>query len=117
MLKLDEHLTVKMVATLMVAYLFYSFTSVFSKLASMQDSLSWQFVALLICEVVVLGIYAVMWQQILKRMALSTAYLFRGITLIYVMFFSTVLFHESITVFNFIGAAIVISGITLYACS
>lgn len=59
--------------------------------------------------------YAVLWQQIIKRMSISNAYMFKGTGLIWTMLFCYFLFNEPITVKNGIGALIIISGITLYA--
>ncbi len=53
-------------------------SGVFSKLASQREFLSPGYIAYLACTVGVLGIYAVLWQQIIKRMDVSLAYMFKG---------------------------------------
>ena len=58
-----------------------------------------------------------LWQQVLKRIELSTAYLFKGTTLIFTMLFAALLFGEAITIPNIIGSVIIIAGITLLARS
>ena len=63
----------------------------------------------------VMGIYAVCWQQILRHIELSTAYMFKGTSLIFVMLFAFALFGEQITLNNIIGACVIIVGIVLYA--
>ena len=63
----------------------------------------------------ILGLYAVLWQQLLKRIQLSVAYMFRGSTLIYVMVLSAIILGETITIYNCIGAAMIVSGIILYS--
>ena len=62
-----------------------------------------------------MGIYAVCWQQILRHIELSTAYMFKGTSLIFVMLFAFALFGEQITLNNIIGACVIIVGIVLYA--
>ncbi len=62
-----------------------------------------------------MGAYAICWQQILKRVELSTAYMFKGTSLIFVMLFAFALFDEQITIMNIIGASVIITGITLFA--
>lgn len=63
----------------------------------------------------VMGVYAILWQQVLKRIELSTAYMFKGTSLIFVLLLAALLFGESITWTNIIGAVIIILGIALYA--
>ena len=61
-----------------------------------------------------MGIYAVLWQQVLKYIELSVAYMFKGTALIFTMLLAYWLFGEPITTNNIIGAAIIIFGIILY---
>ena len=63
----------------------------------------------------VMGVYAVLWQQLIARMPISTAYMFKGTSLIFVLLFSVLLFGEAITLNNVIGAVIIIVGIILFA--
>lgn len=65
----------------------------------------------------VMGLYAVLWQQVLKRIELSMAYMFKGTSLIFVMLLAYVLFGEQITWNNIVGALIIIGGIVLFANS
>ena len=64
---------------------------------------------------VVLGLYALLWQQLLKRIPLSTAYMFRGSTLIYVLVLSVLILGDSITLCNCIGALMIVIGIAVFA--
>ena len=105
----------KWVGILLLIYLLYSTTSVFAKLSALQPPSSVLFVLFLGCEFAVLGLYAIIWQQILKRVELTTAYMFRGVTIVYVLVFSAAFFNESITLRNVLGSAIIIAGITLYS--
>ena len=63
----------------------------------------------------VMGVYAMLWQQVISRMQLSTAYMFKGTSLIFVLLISALLFGEAITLNNVIGSAIIILGIVLFA--
>ena len=60
------------------AIFIYTTSGVFSKLASQQNFASLLYIAFLCGSVAVLGIYAVLWQQIIKRMPVGDAYLFKG---------------------------------------
>ena len=60
--------------------------------------------------VIILGIYAVCWQLILERIPLTTAYLRRGFSYILLFVWSTLIFHENITVKQVIGIAVISLG-------
>ena len=99
------------------AIFIYTTSGVFSKLASQQDFASFLYLAFLCGSVAVLGIYAVLWQQIIKRMPVGDAYLFKGIGVIFGLALAHFIFGEVITMYNCIGAAVIICGITLNARS
>ena len=98
-------------------FFIYTTSGVFSKLASQQGFLSLPYVAAVCGAVAVLGIYAVLWQQIIKRMPVSDAYLFKGTAVVFGLALAHFVFGETITICNCIGAAIIICGITLNARS
>lgn len=95
--------------------LVYACTSICTKMASRQEMLSWPYLFWIAGAVVVMGVYALLWQQVIARMPLSTAYMFKGTSLIFVLLFSAMLFGEVITLNNVIGAVVIIVGIVLYA--
>ena len=100
---------------LIVINLLYACVSIFTKYASQQEFMSWNFMLGVMGAVGVMGFYAVLWQQVLKRIELSTAYMFKGTSLIFVMLLAYVLFGEQITWNNIVGAIIIIVGIVLFA--
>lgn len=77
--------------------------------------MSIEFMMGVIGAIAVMGVYAILWQQILKRIELSVAYMFKGTSIIFVMMLAYLLFGEQITWNNIIGAIIIICGITLFA--
>lgn len=95
--------------------LIYACTSIFTKIASRQEMLSWPYLFWIAGAIGVMGLYALLWQQVIARMPLSTAYMFKGTSLIFVLLISALLFGETITKNNLIGSAIIIVGIVLYA--
>ena len=97
------------------AFLIYSFAPILSKAASAHGFLSLPYLLYLGCAVFTLGVYAIIWQQIIKRIPVSDAYMFKGTSIIFVLLLSHLLFGEAITLQNGIGAAIIIGGIALYA--
>lgn len=93
----------------------YACTSIFTKMASRQDMLSWPYLLWITGAIGVMGIYALLWQQIIRRMPISTAYMFKGTSLVFVLLISSLLFGEVITWNNVIGAIIIVTGIIFYA--
>ena len=65
--------------------------------------------------ILILGIYAICWQQIIKRIPLTLAYANKAVTVIWGMIWGVLFFGENITVTKVIGAVIVIAGVILYS--
>lgn len=95
----------------------YACVSLLTKYASQQEFMSWNYMLGLIGAIGVMGLYAILWQQVLKRVELSMAYMFKGTSIVFVMLLAYILFGEQITWNNIIGAIIIISGIVLFANS
>ena len=91
-----------------------SITGIISKLASRQQFLSLKFIMLYGLMIVMLGIYAICWQQVIKRLPLTTAYTNKAVTVIWGIVFGKLFFNESITIKQIIGAVIIIAGIILF---
>lgn len=87
-----------------------SLSGICSKMAARQDTLPaflfWYGGVLLI-----MAVYAVVWQQILKKMPLTVAYANKPVSLIWGMIWGSLIFHEKITWNMVIGAAVIFSGI------
>lgn len=90
--------------------LIYTLAGVAGKFASGYTFLSQGFIVCYVIEIVILGIYALLWQQIIKRFDLSVAYANRSIALLWSMIWAVMLFHEKITILNMVGVMIVIAG-------
>lgn len=102
---------------LILVFFFYSTVSIAAKFTSLQEFLSPGYLLGLAIVVVMLGVYAVVWQQVLKRTELTTAYMFKGTSLIFVLLFSVLLFNEAITPCNIVGAGLIVGGIAWFAKS
>ena len=112
---MNKSITWRPVLSLLGVFLLYSFEPIIAKLTSQQSLDTVAFWLGLGGIFGVLGVYAILWQQLLKRIPLSTAYMFRGSTLIYVLILSVLLLGDSITTFNGIGAGMIVIGIILFA--
>ncbi len=93
----------------------FSFTGIFSKLASgrfasggLTDPLLYVF---LFCMVANCGIYALAWQKVIKRFPLSTAYAHRSVYIIWSQIWAVIIFHERLTAANLIGMLLVFAGV------
>lgn len=93
--------------------LLYSLTGIFSKLASQNEFLSFKFIVFYGLALMGLFIYAILWQQVLKKLPLTTAFANKSITVVWGMFWGTMFFREKISLFMIIGAVIIIGGIYL----
>lgn len=105
----------KEVTILVGVNLVYACTSIFTKMASRQKMLSWPYLLWIAGAIGVMGVYAILWQQVIKRMPLSTAYMFKGTSLIFILLISWLMLGEAITINNVIGSVIIILGIALFA--
>ena len=89
----------------------YSMSGIFSKLAAGQPFLSFRFCLYYGVIIALLGLYAIGWQQIIKRCDLSVAYANRSMAILWSLVWTVIFFHEALTVKNIIGVlTIAISG-------
>lgn len=101
--------------SLITVNLLYAIVLILNRLASIYVPLSFGYILLLGISVIVLAIYALSWQQIIKRMPISDAYMFKGTSIVFVLLLSAWLFEEIITWQNIVGSIIIILGIALFA--
>ena len=93
--------------------LVYSFGGVCSKLAGRESFLSLRFIMLYGSLLAVTLFFALGWQQIIKRMPLTTAYSNKAVGLFWSTLWGMLLFHEQLTLRMVVGALIVISGVII----
>ena len=93
----------------------YSLSGVCSKMASKQKFLSFKFCLFYGCIILLLGFYAIAWQQIIKCLALTTAFANKAVTIVWGIIWGMIFFQEKVSVNQIIGAVIVIVGVVLYA--
>lgn len=89
----------------------YSFCGVFSKLAAENEFLSLKFCIFYGISILILGIYAILWQQILKKFTLTTAFFNKAVTIIWGMLWGILFFKEKITFNMIIGTIVVLVGV------
>lgn len=87
--------------------LFYSLGGVASKTAASKQLFTAPFLFYYAIVLIVLFVYAIVWQQLLIHLPLTLAYANKAITTIWGMVWGMLFFHEKIT-WNMIGGALVI---------
>jgi drug/metabolite transporter (DMT)-like permease len=90
-----------------------SVTGILAKRASAVGFLSRDFIIYYGLEILVIGIYAILWQQIIKKFELSVAYANKGTIIIWTFIWAVLFFQETITINNILGAVLVIAGIVM----
>ena len=100
----------KLILALQLVVMLYTLSSVAAKMASGQAFLSLPFIVYYGVEILILGFYAIAWQQIIKRWDLSVAYANRSMAILWSLVWTVIFFHEALTVKNIIGVLIVFAG-------
>ena len=98
-----------------IMLMFFSMSGIASKLAAGEKFLSPKFILYYAIIIGLLGVYAIVWQQIIKRLPLTTAYANRAVTIVWGIIWGVLFFHENVTPLKVIGAVIVILGVVLFA--
>ena len=91
--------------------LLFSLTSVFSKFASVYYNKEGLTSPLLFLMIANCGIYAIAWQQVIKKFSLSTAYANKSVYLLWSQVWAVIIFHENLSIQNIIGILIVLIGV------
>ena len=91
----------------------YSLGGICSKLAGRYPLFSLPFFLFYGLVLLDLALYAIMWQQILKKVPLITAYANKAVTVIWGLVWGMLVFGETITARKVIGAAIIIAGVVM----
>lgn len=104
-----KRITMKDILILQLIIMIYTFSSICAKLASGQETI----LRLLLftgLEFLCLAVYAILWQQAIKKFDLSVAYANRAMVLLWSMIWAVLVFHDTITLKNILGVALVIAG-------
>lgn len=96
----------------------YALSTVMQKLAARQDFLSLPFLLYVGGMFLFLGVYALGWQQVLKRMELTVAYATsKAVVFLWMLVFGALLFQERPTLRQLLGCALLMAGVALFALS
>lgn len=106
---------VKILLLLHVIMTIYSISGVFSKMAAGELFLSGRFCMYYAIVILLLGVYAVGWQQVIKYLPLTAAFMNKSVTVVWGMVWGVLFFKEPVTAGKAAGALLVILGIIIYA--
>ena len=103
---------------LQLLLLCYALSTVMQKLAAQQDFLSARFLLCALGMFLFLGVYALGWQQVLKRLPLTVAYATsKAVVFLWMLLFGVLLFHERVSPRQLLGCALLMAGVVLFALS
>ena len=95
------------------AVMIYSLSTLAANFASQHELLSLGYIMYFGLDFIILAIYAVLWQQIIKRFQLSIAYANKALTLMWSMLWNFIILSQGITVKKVIGVIIVVIGVVV----
>lgn len=104
--------SLKLILALQACVLLFSVSSVLMKLAAQNPRFSWPWILLYMGALCIIGVYALAWQQFLKRVPLTTAYANRAMTMLWSMVFGVLVFKERVTWNMLLG--VVVIGVGVY---
>ena len=90
-----------------------SISTICAKFAASQEFMSFGFIALYAGVVGALGIYAIVWQQVLKKIPLTNAFVNKSATLVWSLIWGVSFFGEKVSISMIIGILIVFTGVFL----
>lgn len=93
----------------------YSMSGIFSKLAAEQPFLSFRFCLYYGAIIALLGLYAIGWQQIIKRMPLTLAFANKAVTTVWGLVWGLLFFKESVTWGKLAGIALIVAGVVVFS--
>lgn len=96
-----------------ILLMFYAIGGIFSKSASGETFLSTKYLLYYGALLLILVVYAVFWQMILKKIPLTVAMANKSVTVIWGLIYGWLFFDEKISLMNVIGAAIIMIGIVI----
>lgn len=97
-----------------IMFLLLSLAGIFGKLSSYEEFLSLPYVLYIAGIFLVLFAYAVGWQQILKKLPLSVAYVNKSVCLVWALIWGWMFFDEIITMGKLAGIILIIIGTVIY---
>ena len=93
----------------------YSLSDVCSKTAAGAPFMSFRFLFFYGCVLGLLGVYAIGWQQVIRRLPLTEAFANRAVTVLWGIVWGVLFFQEQVSGLRLAGAALIMAGVVLFA--
>lgn len=100
----------KNIVILQCVVIVYTLNSIVAKFGSKEELFSPGFFLFYGLEIFILAIYALLWQQMIKKFELSVAYANRAMAILWSAVWAVVIFHEGISVKQLLGIGLVVLG-------
>ncbi len=107
---MNQPVSIKNILILQAVVVVYTLSSVVAKFATGKELFSFSFFLFYGLEIVILGIYAILWQQMIKRFDLSVAYANRAMAIVWSAVWAIVLFKDVLAIKQVIGIGFVVLG-------
>lgn len=104
---------IKNIVLLEISFFIYSLSAMCLKNSTYNTSEIIHIIIFFGLGVLLLGVYAILWQQVLKKMPLNIAFSNKGITIVWGIIWGRIIFNENINLGMIIGALLVVLGIVL----
>ena len=104
---------IKSLILLHLLMIVYSLSGVCSKLASQESFISMKFCLCYGGIILFLCVYAIGWQQIIKKLPLTTAFSNKAVTIAWGIVWGALFFNETVSFGKIFGALTVIVGVVL----
>ena len=111
----EKFKALKKIVILQLVCIYFSTIGIISKKAAQLDFLSAQFIILFLGLLILMLIYAILWQRVLKSTSLFIAYANKGTSILWTLLWASLFFNESISIQNIIGVLLIIIGIAVVA--
>jgi multidrug transporter EmrE-like cation transporter len=104
---------VKKYLPLHALFLLYSLCGIFSKLSAKQNFLSINFILFYGLSLFILVVYSLLWQIILQKLPLTTAFSNKGIVIVWSILWGFLFFDEKFTITKIVATSLIIAGIAV----
>lgn len=106
---------IKTMFLLHIMLMIYSMSGIASKKAAEVPLLSAKFCVYYGIVIFLLIFYAIGWQQVIKKLPLTTAFANKAVTVVWGVIWGVLFFGENITIGKIVGALLVVVGVVVYA--
>lgn len=107
---MKTQISIKQLVILQAIVILYTVSGVMAKFASEAEALEGRLL-FFVLNLFFLGIYALFWQQVIKKIPLSVAYANRAMALLWSAVWARIIFGEGISTKQLLGIVLVIAGI------